>query len=74
MNFGSVSHELSMQVRKLYQPEKLPTEVRVIEVEVLGRENGSFYACLQFQRYIFVVHKPQDLKKWYINTYQCLEC
>lgn len=47
-----------MQVRKLYQPEKLPTEVRVIEVEVLGRENGSFYACLQFQRYIFVVHKP----------------
>lgn len=45
-----------MQVRKFYQPAKLPTEMRIMEVEVMGRENGSYYACLQFQRYLFFVH------------------
>eukprot|EP00105_Crassostrea_gigas_P024738 XP_011445097.2 PREDICTED: uncharacterized protein LOC105340624 [Crassostrea gigas] len=50
LNFGYVSNELAMEVRKFYQPAKLPTEMRIMEVEVMGRENGSYYACLQFQR------------------------
>lgn len=54
-----------MQVRKFYQPAKLPTEMRIMEVEVMGRENGSYYACLQFQRYLFFVHyKPQNFNKY----------
>lgn len=54
-----------MQVRKFYPSAKLPTEVRIMEVEVMGRENGSYYACLQFQRYLFFVHyKPQNLNKY----------
>lgn len=54
-----------MQVRKFYPPAKLLTEVRIMEVEVMGRENGSYYACLQFQRYLFFVHyKPQNLNKY----------
>lgn len=43
-----------MEVRKFYQPAKLPTEMRIMEVEVMGRENGSYYACLQFQRYLLL--------------------
>lgn len=63
-----------MQVRSLYQPAKLPTEVRVIEVEVLGRENGSFYACLQFQRYILLSTTLRFKQIWHVNTNQYLEC
>lgn len=55
-----------MQVRKFYPPAKLLTEVRIMEVEVMGRENGSYYACLQFQRYLFFVHyKPHNLNKYW---------
>lgn len=54
-----------MEVRKFHQPAKLPTEMRIMEVEVMGRENGSYYACLQFQRYLFFVHyKPQKFNKY----------
>lgn len=52
INFGFVSHELTMQITKVTQPTDLPSDVRILEVEALGKVNGSFTACFQFRRYL----------------------
>lgn len=52
INIGFVSHELTMQITKVAQPTELPSDVRILEVEALGKVNGSFTACFQFRRYL----------------------
>ena len=52
IKFGFVSHELTMQITKVAQPTELPSDVRILEVEALGKVNGSFTACFQFRRYL----------------------
>lgn len=52
INFGFVSNELTIQITKVAQPTELPSDVRMLEVEALGKVNGSFTTCFQFRRYL----------------------
>ena len=43
-----------MQIKKVAQPIVLPSDVRILEIEALGKVNGSFTACFQLRRYLLL--------------------
>ncbi|XP_061173643.1 uncharacterized protein LOC133182814 [Saccostrea echinata] len=50
IHFGFVSNELSMRILTILEPLQLKPGVRILNIDLLGKEKGMFTACLQSTR------------------------